>query len=374
MRMVARIEDGGVDPICAATLAGFGFVFIHPFEDGNGRIHRFLIHHSLAKLKFAPPGTLFPVSAAMLRDPKAYDAALTAFSGKIMPRIEYEMDDQQRLTVLNSTDKLYRYYDATPQAEYLYDAVAETIRKDLREEIEFLEVFDRVMVAVQKIVDMPNARASLLIRLMLQNHGTLSRNKRRQFAELHDDEVLRIEEAVRATHAATGIDYDLGRTDLDEFLAEREGKLQNQRSAEDVLAQETKAEWQRLKDATRSVTVGKNLDGNPFEWSPYHAYYTDFLRLKDVAASFLDRGERNGIPQGCSIRFDRRSPASNQVFLDEKSPIPGEVWSLEPRAEGDEVVWWVKELGNTFTSAELASKVAIRLIKQYEAYEHAYGR
>jgi Fic family protein len=374
MRMVARIEDGGVDPICAATLAGFGFVFIHPFEDGNGRIHRFLIHHSLAKLKFAPPGTLFPVSAAMLRDPKAYDAALTAFSGKIMPRIEYEMDDQQRLTVLNSTDKLYRYYDATPQAEYLYDAVAETIRKDLREEIEFLEVFDRVMVAVQKIVDMPNARASLLIRLMLQNHGTLSRNKRRQFAELHDDEVLRIEEAVRATHAATGIDYDLGRTDLDEFLAEREGKLQNQRSAEDVLAQETKAEWQRLKDATRSVTAGKNLDGNPFEWSPYHAYYTDFLRLKDVAASFLDRGERNGIPQGCSIRFDRRSPASNQVFLDEKSPIPGEVWSLEPRAEGDEVVWWVKELGNTFTSAELASKVAIRLIKQYEAYEHAYGR
>ncbi len=56
MRAVARIEDGAVDPICAATLTGFGFVFIHPFEDGNGRIHRFLIHHSLAKLKFAPQG------------------------------------------------------------------------------------------------------------------------------------------------------------------------------------------------------------------------------------------------------------------------------------------------------------------------------
>jgi fido (protein-threonine AMPylation protein) len=68
-------------------------VFIHPFEDGNGRIHRFLIHHSLAKLKFAPQGLLFPVSAAMLRDPKAYDAALNAFSGKIMPKIEYDMDE-----------------------------------------------------------------------------------------------------------------------------------------------------------------------------------------------------------------------------------------------------------------------------------------
>jgi len=174
MRAVARIEDGAVDAICAATITGFGFVFIHPFEDGNGRIHRFLIHHSLAKLRFAPPGILFPVSAAMLRDPKAYDAALNAFSGKVMPKIEYDMDDQQQLTVINKTDTLYRYYDATPQAEYLYEAVAETIRKDLRDEIEFLEVFDKAMIAVQRIVDMPNARASLLVRLILQNQGTLS--------------------------------------------------------------------------------------------------------------------------------------------------------------------------------------------------------
>ena len=56
--------------------------------------------------------------------------------------------------------------------------VAETIRKDLREEIEFLEVFDKSMTALKNIVDMPNARASALIRFVLQNHGTLSNNKR----------------------------------------------------------------------------------------------------------------------------------------------------------------------------------------------------
>jgi Fic family protein len=103
-------------------------VALDPFEDGNGRIHRFLIHHSLAKLNFAPPGILFPVSAAMLRAPKAYDAALNAFSNSIRSRIPYRMDDQQSLTVLNKTDRLYRYYDATPQAEYVYEAVAETVR------------------------------------------------------------------------------------------------------------------------------------------------------------------------------------------------------------------------------------------------------
>jgi hypothetical protein len=374
MGAVARIEDGAVDPICAATVTGFGFVFIHPFEDGNGRIHRFLIHHSLAKLKFAPQGLLFPVSAAMLRDPKAYDAALNAFSDKIMPKIEYEMDDQQRLTVLNKTGTLYRYYDATPQMEYLYDAVAETIRKDLREEIEFLEVFDKAMIAVQKIVDMPNARASLLIRLILQNHGTLSGKKRRQFGELSDEEIVQIEEAIRATNAVTEINEDLAGSDFEQFLHEREAKQNDSRTADEILAQGAAEEWHRLKDLTRSLTVGKAVDGNPFAWTPYHASGQDFLQLKDVAASFSDRGKRNGIPQTCRIRFDRHASGPQGVFLEEKSPIPGEVWSLEPRADGRAIVWWVSELDKSFTSPELASQVAIRLVRQYEAYEHAFGR
>lgn len=374
MHAVARVEDGTVDPVCAATITGFGFVFIHPFEDGNGRIHRFLIHHSLSKLKFAPQGILFPVSAAMLRDPRAYDNALNAFSGKIMPHIKFELDDQQRLTVLNATDRLYRYYDATPQAEYLYDAVAETIRKDLREEIEFLEVFDKAMAAVQKIVDMPQARASLLIRLILQNHGALSRNKRRLFLELKDDEIAQIEEAIRATSENAEVAEELVEAEFDHFLNERKAQQGEQKTAEQIISEGAAHEWQRLKAMTRSLTAGKEVDGNPFEWSPYGAYYPDFLRLKEVAASFFDRGVRNGVPQGCSIRFDRRSPEPNAMFLEEKSPVAAEVWALEFQTDGRAVIWWVKELGKSLTSAELAAQVGIRLVKQYESYEHAFGR
>jgi hypothetical protein len=374
MRAVARIEDGAVDPICAATVTGFGFVFIHPFEDGTGRIHRFLIHHSLAKLKFAPQGLLFPVSAAMLRDPKAYDAALNAFSGKIMPKIEYEMDDQQQLTVLNKTDTLYRYYDATPQVEYLYEAVAETIRKDLREEIEFLEVFDKAMIAVQRIVDMPNARASLLVRLILQNHGTLSGKKRRRFAELKDEEIARIEEAIRTTNAVSEVNEDLADSDFEHFLHEREAKQNDSKTAEEIVAEGAAAEWQRLKDLTRSLTAGKAVDGNPFVWTPYRTHEQDFLQLKNVAASFFDRGQCNGIPLGCRIRFDRHASSAQGVFSEDKSPTPGEEWSLEPRADGKTIVWRVSERDKSFTSPELASQVAIRLVEHYEAYEHAFGR
>jgi Fic family protein len=41
-RMMENLRGSNIDPICAAAAASFRFVFIHPFEDGNGRIHRFL--------------------------------------------------------------------------------------------------------------------------------------------------------------------------------------------------------------------------------------------------------------------------------------------------------------------------------------------
>ena len=43
-----RLEkDNTFDAVLAAAMIAFGFVFIHPFVDGNGRIHRYLIHHVL---------------------------------------------------------------------------------------------------------------------------------------------------------------------------------------------------------------------------------------------------------------------------------------------------------------------------------------
>jgi hypothetical protein len=64
-----RMLEGDVQPVVHAAVTSFGFVFMHPFEDGNGRIHRFLIHNILAKRGFTPKGIMFPVSAAMLSSP-----------------------------------------------------------------------------------------------------------------------------------------------------------------------------------------------------------------------------------------------------------------------------------------------------------------
>jgi len=100
--------------------------------------------------------------------------------------------------VENETADLYRYWDTTRFAEYLYGCVAETIRRDLRDEIGFLLVFDRALTQVRNTVDMPDRRASVLVKLIMQNRGVLSKTKReKEFPELTDDESRAIETGMR---------------------------------------------------------------------------------------------------------------------------------------------------------------------------------
>jgi Fic family protein len=42
------MKGSGFYPVLFAAIITFSFVIIHPLEDGNGRIHRYLIHHVLA--------------------------------------------------------------------------------------------------------------------------------------------------------------------------------------------------------------------------------------------------------------------------------------------------------------------------------------
>ena len=195
--MMRRLSGTRVDPVVAAAVGSFAFVFIHPFEDGNGRIHRFLMHHVLAKRGYSPPGVIFPVSAAILRDRGSYDQVLATFSRPILPFIQWRWTEEQEILVENDTADLYRYFDATTFAEYLYDRVADTVRYDLKEELAFVAVFDQAFESVRRIVDMPDRRASLFVRLCLQNGGRLAAAKRRRFAEMADAEVAAMEKGVR---------------------------------------------------------------------------------------------------------------------------------------------------------------------------------
>jgi Fic/DOC family len=199
--MVRRVDDAPMDPVVAATVISFAFLFVHPFEDGNGRIHRFLIHQTLARRGFSPSGLIFPVSAAILRDRHSYDRALHTFDAERMPLIDWHPTANDGVDVVNDTADLYRYFDATALAEYLYDRVADTVRIDLRQELDFVRIYDRALDGVRAVIDMPDRRASLLVQLLLRNGGHLSKNKRSTFSEVLDDELSRIEANVQAALA-----------------------------------------------------------------------------------------------------------------------------------------------------------------------------
>ena len=141
--LTRRMLESEVHPVVAAAVCAFSFVFIHPFEDGNGRIHRFLMHSILTKRGYTPPGVIFPLSAAILRDQRSYDEMLESFSRPLFDFIDWRWTPERKIVVRNDTDRLYRYFDATACAEYLFDRVADTVRHDLDEELSFIAVFDR---------------------------------------------------------------------------------------------------------------------------------------------------------------------------------------------------------------------------------------
>jgi Fic family protein len=200
--LTERLVNGVVDPVVAAAVASFAFVFIHPFADGNGRIHRFLMHHVLAKRGYSPAGVIFPISAAIMRDRHSYDQVLETFSKPLLQFTDWRWTSEQEIAVTNDTSDLYRYFDATVFAEYLYDRVADTVRRDLKEELGFVAVFDRAFNSVCEIVDMPDRRASFLVRLCMQNGGRLSATKRSQFPELSDAEIAQLEAQVQQAISA----------------------------------------------------------------------------------------------------------------------------------------------------------------------------
>ena len=191
-----RGAEERVDAVIAAAMLAFGFVYIHPFEDGNGRIHRYLIHHVLARRGYSPLGVHFPVSAAILERIDDYRAVLESYSQRLLPVVQWQSTDTNNVRVLNDTADFYRFFDATPHAEFLYVCVRQTIERDLSDEIKFLENFDRFRALVESIVDMPDRTLDNLFGFLRQNHGRLSKRAREnEFAALTEDETRRIEQA-----------------------------------------------------------------------------------------------------------------------------------------------------------------------------------
>ena len=112
--------------------------------------------------------------------------------------MEWRPDDNNNVEVLNETIDLYRYFDATEQAEFLYSCVLQTIEQTIPEEVDYLEKYDLMKDYLDNLFEMPDKTVALLIRFLEQGNGRLSeRAKNEEFSALTEEEATRIEEKYR---------------------------------------------------------------------------------------------------------------------------------------------------------------------------------
>ncbi len=198
MKVNKYLSEDKIDPVLQAVIIAFSFVYIHPLEDGNGRLHRYLLHHVLAEREFYPKGMIFPISNVILDKITTYRDILVEHSSPLMESIEWEATDEKNVKVLNETIDLYRFFDCTRACEFIYSCVEKTIEETLPEELNYLESLDKTYTEVYDFIEMPDNDIKQLITFILQNNGELSLNKRKKnFPQMEVDELKEIERIVK---------------------------------------------------------------------------------------------------------------------------------------------------------------------------------
>jgi len=191
-------KTNGVDAGVRAAVIAFGFVFIHPFEDGNGRLHRFLIHDILVHDGIVPQGLIIPVSAHMLNHIRDYHI-LESYSKPLMQKIKYQLNERGEITVTQAgkIEGYFRYPDLTAQSVYLIETIHATLQQDMPEELLFLLRYDEAKHALQNIVDMPDKEINRMLLFLHQNQGYFPKRRRKEFEKLTDDEIQQMQDAYR---------------------------------------------------------------------------------------------------------------------------------------------------------------------------------
>lgn len=182
--------------ICAAVLS-FAFVFIHPFDDGNGRLHRYLMHHVLNAMGFCPENLIFPVSALLYKNARLYDSMLESFSRRLLPHVDYQLAPDGTMTVKNDTVDFYRYIDFTKIVEEFFRAVEQTLKSELLPELDYLVRWEQARSQMRAIVDMPDKKMAQFILFTQQNRGEFPKGRRDLFSELSDEEIASLAKIVK---------------------------------------------------------------------------------------------------------------------------------------------------------------------------------
>jgi len=177
MRM-ANAGEGNTPPLIRAALVSFGFVFVHPFMDGNGRLSRLLAHHSLSMQGALPTVSgnpaILPLSVAMKRHEADYLAALESFSkpARQLWDVTWIADNEFQLD-FRSSPQVYAHWNGEAAAEFVTRCAEQALEQSLLDETAFLQAYDRAFEQIDRAFDLPNRTINLLIQWIRQNNGRM---------------------------------------------------------------------------------------------------------------------------------------------------------------------------------------------------------
>ncbi|TWG82503.1 hypothetical protein L602_003600000260 [Cupriavidus gilardii J11] len=202
MRMANR-RSGDVPPLMMAALVSFGFVFLHPFMDGNGRVSRLLAHHSLNYDEALPSvngnPAILPLSVAMKKNEAGYLAALEAFSkpARALWDVVY-IADNDFLFDFKSSPMIYAHWAGQQAVSFVTQCAEAALEQSLVDEAIFIQAYDKAFDQIDREFDLPNRTINLLIQWIRQNNCRMPQRRltAAEVATLEPHQIARIEAIV----------------------------------------------------------------------------------------------------------------------------------------------------------------------------------
>ncbi|GEM50051.1 Fic family protein [Deinococcus cellulosilyticus] len=203
-----HLREQHLHPVMAAGVLGFSLVFIHPFLDGNGRLHRLMmLHHLMHSLQ---PSVPLPISRVILRWKDLYQQVLDQHSREVMDHTPFRFSATGHLEVLGDTLHLHQDMDLTVQVAFFMEVVEEAIKVDLPELwAEFVPIYELTLL-LGEVLTWPQRRLRMLASMLIQGGGKLSKTRKKRFWELNNQQLQEVENRARAVLARLPTQPDQG--------------------------------------------------------------------------------------------------------------------------------------------------------------------
>ena len=204
-------RTAGVSALVRAAVLSFGFVYIHPMSDGNGRISRFLINDVLRRDQAIPAPFVLPVSATIISsivNRRGYDQVLELFSRPLMRKYaeawrfgaEQVAEDgvyyNLQFDAYQDALPAWRYPDMTDHVEYLAEVVQTTIEREMRKEANYLRNLRMARERIKMVIEGPDGDIDRILRSVRDNGGKVSNKLLREFPILADKAMTNEVEAI----------------------------------------------------------------------------------------------------------------------------------------------------------------------------------